>query len=138
MSGLTVQNELGSYSFVGMKGQPASLPSGDCSVKDCRILLVSKDGSRLALDCTLNSSVSIPPDGEAAIDISGKVTGQINPKQKELVWIAGSSASLDWVIKIGDKIAVSEIGDSKPKYAPTIKFLDAKGRLAATAKGGFG
>jgi hypothetical protein len=135
---ISVYGAQGAYEFQGVKGEAVSVPAGEYRANDCQLNVISKDGRKLAINCTCDKPVLVTADGSAAIDISGKISARLNPGDKELGWKPGATASLEWVIKISDKTTISQVGRSSSAYKPTVKFIDAKGRVVAETKGEYG
>jgi len=127
----------GSYSIECADGRPAALPVGSYRIYSCGLKLAAKTGSPLHMSCRTDSKVVITPGNQTTLAINGRLSMAVNPEKPELVWQAGSSQTMSWIIKIGDDATLSSIGDRSERYQPKVKFFDNSGKVVHTTSANY-
>ncbi|MDO8683313.1 MAG: carboxypeptidase-like regulatory domain-containing protein [Armatimonadota bacterium] len=133
---MIVMGKPGQYVFGNQNGAAITLPAGEYKVLRCALNLEA--GSKKApISCSLDSNVIVEADKQAAVTIGGKLSLAINPDEKEMILVPNSSKNLDWIIKIGNNVSLSSIGDRSQGSAPKVNFYDKTGKLISTATAGY-
>lgn len=132
---LIVQGANGYYDFSNLEG-PARLPVGDYRIAYCDMEMKTDKGT-LPFSCTFDAPVSIKPDQQTAFAVSGDLSLAIDPDTSRMAVKPGQSATLNWSIKIGDKVTLNSIGDRTAASAPKVSFYDSTGKLIKTTTAGY-
>lgn len=114
------------YPIHDCAGTSTALPVGKYKIASCTINLKTKSGSPLKVSCMSTVATEIKPNELTTAVISGKITGDINPDDKEVTLTAGTSNRIIWLPKIGNTTKVITLGDYRNDYRPRVEFFDSK------------
>ena len=136
LSGLQIVGEAGYFSLESLKGEPISLPAGSYKIYACSLKLDPTSKTPLDISCAPDSNLVVDAGKETTLTITGSLKMAISPDAKVLTMRPGNTETINWDIKIGDKITVSSMGDRSEAGAPKVSFFDKTGKLVYTTKAG--
>jgi hypothetical protein len=101
-------------------------------VWQCSFTLEKPDAGKMNIEALSEANIEVKADQETGMEVGGKLSLAINPERKEMRLKPNSSEQVNWVIKVGDNLTVSSLGDRSQDSSPRVKFFDDKGKLLAS------
>lgn len=142
-------NDRGEYTFDLTKG-PAVLPAGTYKIDHVKLDLTNKKGEQFTLSCMVHNRLTVSPDKETSIDVSGKVSFEIAPSTPRVTLESDAENSVNTRAKIGEGVTVlalddrliGTVGATSPGYgsflSPHVDVLATSGKTLASVDAHYG